>query len=697
MNMEAPRSLTKDEIEMVLDATLPLENNTMFVQRDVTAKRVMLEQLRDIMREQLKSIKLVPNGISELEKAIYEKIGKSLSHPGYMIGITAAESFGQEVSQAALNSKRLTGVGKDLSGGLAAIKSVLSGAAGAIAPAYLYFTNPYYTVYDIFRVASEFTYCTLFGEGINSVAKLGKTELLTSDEHEEEYWVPLYTQIKGKIPFDYGHVIRFILNMNYIYQQQITVTSIIKAIENSNSNNLLYCVPSPLFIAEPYIDVYVNTKGIEDMVEKETNNVVVGSVETFYTNVFLSKDCHIKGIPHVIKINPEFVSLKESIYQSEKLSVSKESREEAARKGVNVDNIFYSKLNTHFMQKHGIPREKLEKLIEACQMEIVPQNDSDDNHTFILVKTDGRKPELVLTEFINKANEKQDQVFRDTMKNNKGILPPLSPIFSLSRQYYATVRMVKDKNVSMLIPFSKYKIIDIERCVSGDMYENLKVIGIIGLKNFLNEKIASLITGAGGSPMWMLIDLVMTSYMCRLGHMTKFNLKGVEETSGPASSMLWKDTFRNMQVSAAAGKRSNETQFNMIGNYYQQQTSVQTGSVADVKFLAGEFRGGSRVSDVLFDKQRESQYLIEKEKMRQMAREGKTYTEISKSLNSNKTEVPPHGVKIVPNPSYKATEVNDIKKSEPKTKMDEKKKRAVKPAPAKKSNVKPAVIDLDDL
>lgn len=713
MNYTAPRNLTTEDIQLILDTCLPLENNILFVQKDPYAKKVMLENLRKQLKDQLKPIKLSPDAIPYFIQIVNLKIAKSISDPGYMVGITIAESIGEAVSQAALNSKRLTGT-KDLSSGLSSLKAVLSGTMGAIAPAFIYFTNPLYTYYDIQRVAAEFLYVTLMDIQTNTrLYKRDELEDLYDAENNDgvQYWVPLYKQIKGNIPFDYGHVIRMKLDMEFIYNHQVTISSIVSAIEGSNFMNLLYCIPSPLFFDEPYIDIYVNSKGIDAIVEKETNNMVLGSVDTFFTNIFLSKDCQIKGIPHVLKLEPKSVAVKDCIMGSEKLTLSAEAVQVGKSKGVKksqLENIFYTKLNTHYMHQHGIPLEKVIQLIEAAGMIIMPAKESSND--FLLIQTpsqpnnailNDRKPEVILMERINKADEDQDKLFHESLRNSSMVLPALNLLYKLSRHFYAQIEMSKDKKenaVMVLIPFSRYKIIDSSRSVSGNMYENLNTIGVIGLKNYLNQRIATLLSGAGGIAVWMHIDL-MTDHMCRLGHLTKFNLKGVEETSGFSSVMLWKDAVRAIESAAATGRTSNTTKYGPDVGSGSGSVPVSRGSMADFKLLSGVVRAGSTISDALVDKETEARYLREKEMVLNMAKEGKTLQHIGTQLNAqlntlNKNlmsgqSVSKNLIDTVVLPSVDESASKNSGKPAPK-------KRAVKPSAKPKAQNKDKV-NLDDL
>lgn len=675
--MNVPRYLTLQEIENILDRTVPYENNRMFIQKDPNAKREMLFNIRSNLKEQLKFVKLTPDAFDDLDQSIMLKLQKSLADPGYMVGITVAESFGQEVSQAALNSKRLTGAGSDITGGLAAVKAVLSGSKGAIAPAHIFFKNPYFTVYDIYRMAAQFNYYT-----VKRVTK-GDPILLHIEDVDEGYWVPLYKNIHGNMPFEPRHVIRMYLNMDLIYKNQISISSIVKALEDSTSGNYLYPIPTPLTIetGQPYIDIYVDSTSIENFVQKETKDIVQGSVEIFMFNVFNVRDIHIKGIPHLLYMKPASVPMKKCVLMSVPIEVSNEDVEVVLEQGGSVDmleNIYVVKLNIFFMRQYGIPLEKLEKLIEACGMDILPA--SEENDEVLIVKTYEKKlPENILTEKIFKASDEQDALFKKYLKENASFLPPLNEIYKLSQHYYSTVKVEKekDKQFDILAPLARYKIIDSSLCYSGDMYENLDVLGVIGMKNYLNEKISSLISGAGGSPIWMHVDL-MTSYMCRLGNMTKFNLKGVEqEAGGLASSLLWKN------------------QFNIISNAASMGKSSAGQTLADAKLLNANLRAGSYISDVFEDKQKEREYLEEKRKRQEekdailkMAQEKEkvTLNDLEKIIEQRKKAYAPAPVK----------EEKVRKKKE---------KEVIKPKEEKKAPIRKVVrttkkkkeIDLDEL
>lgn len=628
--MSAPRSLTKQEIEDVLDFALPLQNNHMFIQKDPYAKHRMIEDIRANMKGQLRKIKLSPEAIPQLKDEMVKKLYRSLAQPGTLIGLIVAESFGQEVTQAVLNSKRMTGAGKDFSGGLAAMDSLLTGSKGAIFPAHISFTNPYYTAFDVYRFAARFTYTTL-----RSISKHKTSELIPIEEYEPEWWVDLYKQIHGDIPFNAQHVIRVVLNMDKVYENQVTMKSIVEAIENSSEGEYLYPVPSPLAIPEPYIDIFVNSIAIEDLVKLQTRGNSTGSVEIFHFNTFDSQDICIKGIPHVLKIKPNFVLTQDSIHLSQKLDVENLDKntlrelKKAGGKKEMLQNLWYVKLDYEFMNKYGIPLDKVKRLLEASDIMIVPTyedliDEDDDEENVLIVKTkEDKKPELIIAETLEQANKDQDELFKDAIIRNAEMIPELSELYRLGKHFYAMVKMEreKDKQYNVLAPFSRYKIVDPTRSYAGDIYENLDFLGVIGLKTFLEMKIKDLIEGASGTAVQMHIN-IMVKYQTRMGNYTRFNLKGVEQEAGKwSSAALWKDVTRQFNYASAEGSQSAQNTW------------------ANTKLVNAEMRAGSHISGVLTDPESEAKYKKELEEQREilaLTEEGKTLKEIEEIMKKKK-------------------------------------------------------------
>ena len=552
--------LSKEEINELVDKIVPLENNYMFVQRDVVAKREMLNNIRENLRAQLAVVKVAETADrDELVESMRRRIQQSLSRPGDNIGITVAESFGQEVSQAVLNAKRMTGAGKDHAGGLAAINSVLNGSKGSVTPTNLYFNNQYYTVLDVYKMASFLTNVTL-----DTLMK-GYAELIDLTDYlegEEEFHVSLYKQINGDFPFNPKHKIRIPIDPYMLYRYQVSMTDIVDAIKANTHTNMMYPIPSPYSIPSEdgyYVDIYLDSTSIESMVENETKGAFEGSVEIFFMNTFQQSEIYIKGIPRLEEMTPVKIEVSDAILFTSKIQGDtrfENAVKKAKGKKSMTENIYYVKLNHYYMNEFGIPIEKLERLMELCGITILPLVKEKETNEFRIVKTDGTDPKVLIGKKINEAIKDQDKVFIESIKKNEPSFPPINEIYKLSGHFFASAKVVypKDKKGTILYDLAKYSAIDISRCISGDMYENLDVLGVIGMKNFLNIKIATLIKNASGSVVWPLIDL-MTSYMTRMGYLTKFNLKGVEnESGGFASAILWKDRTRIMTQAAAAGR-----------------------------------------------------------------------------------------------------------------------------------------------
>lgn len=683
------RKLTLAEIQSILDDVVPLQNNHLFIQKDAVAKKMMLLNLRENLKEQLRYMEVVEGGIPLLKEMMREKIIKSLSQPGYMVGVTVAESFGQEVSQAALNSKRLTGAGNDIAGGLNAVKAVLNGSKGAIAPASIFFKDPYFTMFDVYRMAAHFTNVTLQNLTFRST-------LLQHKDEEEKWWVPLHKKIYGEMNFTPNYIIRVYLNMEKVYNHQVSMEEILKGVMNINETNMFYPIASPLTEDEPFVDIYLNDDKLNDDVNK--------SAEIFYSTVFQIRDISIKGVPHLLRMTPAYVELKSCILKSVPVNVSNEDvdvREELTKKEKKkakkmLENVHYLLLNEHLMNEYGIPKEKLVKLLESVGMENVPllerEREEEEREGFLLVRMPKgvtEKPEVYLSNQILVKEDEQDKEFNRAVRERITSIPALNDVFRYSRHYFARVKMgkEKDKILKILAPLSCYKIIDISRSNSGDMYENLNTFGVVGLKNYLNQKIAALISGAGGTPVWMHVNM-MTNYMTQLGNLTRFNLKGVEQgPGGMLAAIQWKDHMRLIGRNAAAGTEGN------------------SGSLSLFKMFNGNLQAGSMISDVVEMPDDEMEAMLEQVKQAKTKKELEERMKEAEEAKEEKKERKPSGLKSEGLVASGLKKTTTVKKTVKKVKVIEEKKEEKEvnekekeeKKPRKKAVRKKKNVDLDEL
>jgi DNA-directed RNA polymerase II subunit RPB1 len=62
------------------------------------------------LREQLAEVLIYPEGVPKLKKTIEEEYYRSLLQPGEMVGVQAATSIGEPVSQMTLNAFHYSGI-----------------------------------------------------------------------------------------------------------------------------------------------------------------------------------------------------------------------------------------------------------------------------------------------------------------------------------------------------------------------------------------------------------------------------------------------------------------------------------------------------------------------------------------------------------------------------------------------------------
>lgn len=99
-----PRKLTDDEIRDIVEVTPRVQG------ADIENSEAIRRDIMRGMMEQLRGTKITPLAIPDLKGEIVRQFEKSKIAPGAMVGVTAAEAFGAQITQMTLNSVDWTDV-----------------------------------------------------------------------------------------------------------------------------------------------------------------------------------------------------------------------------------------------------------------------------------------------------------------------------------------------------------------------------------------------------------------------------------------------------------------------------------------------------------------------------------------------------------------------------------------------------------
>ena len=115
------RSLTTDEINEILE-TIPL-NKSIPIETAESIRNGLLSTIRG----QLESIKIYPQAIPDLVKIVEEEYHKSILQAGEMVGVQAATSIGEPVSQMTLNAFHFSGISSiGIASGVPRVEEILN-------------------------------------------------------------------------------------------------------------------------------------------------------------------------------------------------------------------------------------------------------------------------------------------------------------------------------------------------------------------------------------------------------------------------------------------------------------------------------------------------------------------------------------------------------------------------------------------
>ena len=107
-----PRKLTKNEIQDILSVIPELKSAS--TETAEYNRKSMLNTINEMLSE----IVITPLAIEDMKSEILRQFEESLIAPGTVVGVTAAEALGQQITQGALNSFHQSGSAKNVTYGV---------------------------------------------------------------------------------------------------------------------------------------------------------------------------------------------------------------------------------------------------------------------------------------------------------------------------------------------------------------------------------------------------------------------------------------------------------------------------------------------------------------------------------------------------------------------------------------------------
>jgi len=301
---DIPRHLTEDEIEDILSIVPQILSATK--QNSKEARNSMIDRIR----LELKELELCPSAIPELKQKIRLTFMKSRIDPGSAVGINAADSLGEQISQMTLNAFHIAGAVQNMSSGIQALSELIK------AQKYRKFPNCKIVFKD--RLSFEEILDKEASIVETTVADLFEEWIVDSPEKLDKYWWHQYFELPPPDPKI--KVLRLFMDPIKMVERKVTMKDVVEALKKGQGkegipSSSMYFAHSST--AEGILDIYPNPKIIKDPVLRLRKEIKKGtstgtsyreefSIDVFIDNIVMPNlsNIFIKGVPHIKEIYP---------------------------------------------------------------------------------------------------------------------------------------------------------------------------------------------------------------------------------------------------------------------------------------------------------------------------------------------------------------------------------------------------------
>lgn len=542
-----PQPLTSDQITDIV-ITIPYSKCS----NNVTSETIRAD-LNKTISLYLTTIKIDFRGLPNLKEKIINSYNKSLAQTGDVVGITAASSVGRPTMQMALNSFHVSGSSKNVTYGVAAIKEVINATEEIKRP----------TMTIIFN-KEDITFDEIYDEKRNDIVKVTVSDLVEDYEAETKeilfqedipWWYQYYgSLITSNIPYS-KYILRLHIDVNAMFAHKLQPKNICDAINNS-SDNVVFCVPSPIYeeaeendflddnnkivkikipMPKLIIDLHVNENNIKD---DNLSKIGIEDISLLYieTTILPGLDSlYIKGIPSITALFPVTTPIWKVVRTETRISDHKWK-------------IWYDQTK---MKVSGIIPERIKRLVQTAGMSILEYNDEEikagNNNLYLKVEipksiTSADSPGKIILSLLAQDREKKKKyeqerkdVRNEMLKKNPvearkiKIERPPTAILQASESFYA------DTNGSSLNTILGRDDVDTAHTFSNSMYEIFKNFGIEAVRNFL-IKILNEVISYDGQYINIRHVILLADFMTYRGNITKITYSGLKkQESGPLS------------------------------------------------------------------------------------------------------------------------------------------------------------------
>lgn len=316
--MEKKRSLTKDEISMILSFIRP----NPYIPEEIANH--IVEKTKSEFISQLTGIKLYPKQIPQLAESVKEAYISSLILPGECVGVITAQSIGEKQTQSNLNTFHKAG-SSEKQPTVSKFGEFLNATNKPKNPSFfLYFNKGNDSVANLRKVIKH-SLVEL------SIKKVSKEILINPDKKSESWYEPFYILYKNR-PENFTDCISLKLDMDMLFEYSITLQQIVEKIESAYDD--CFCIFSPDCFGQ--IDVYFDSEKIDIPEQKIPFLTEDNAMEIFLEEVAqpaLEKIvlCGISGINNMffLKEGSEWLVETENTKQSKNKKKSKKGEDGA--------------------------------------------------------------------------------------------------------------------------------------------------------------------------------------------------------------------------------------------------------------------------------------------------------------------------------------------------------------------------------
>ncbi len=534
MTIESPRLLTKSEInEIVSVITSP---SSLLDQIQVSA----LKSLQKSLKNQLATIKLVPDGIPSLKEKFLEQYQDSQSISGTPVGMTAGEAFGGPLTQTTLNTFKKAGSATNISGGISAFQELLEVKQKRENKATIIAFNQFLTFNEIFKIKQN-QFVELYIGDLILDYEIGPPAQMFPEGRP--LWYSWYQELfRTTIPET--TLLRLKLNVNKMYFAGLLPEDVYNNIMNYSYQNFkIKAIFSPILLEKDIVDVTRDnkTETIETLVPRIYLDIYLKSSQISSKTIAREvSDIHvlrnlvlpsleknlITGIPHIKSLIPQSIPIWSAILAQDFLE----------------DQKWILWLNKIVMKTKSIYLDLIIKLLRQINLKII---ETDQERIIVEISKDAPKnsPKEIWFYYDNIINEEKTKYEIDKLKEFENLYSedptkairlnlewPISPIYQAA---YKNISITSGHNLYTILQRDD---VDVNFTYSNNYYEVLANFGIEAARNLLFLELSETISATGS-----YIDprhiVLIVDFMTFNGNLKPLTLVGMEQQPTGALSI----------------------------------------------------------------------------------------------------------------------------------------------------------------